>query len=69
MATPSPQLEAALASFAASGASQDQVAQLRGALVADPKLMQQFDQEAIAGHLRGFALQAAKDGLINGVGG
>ncbi|MEP9533371.1 XVIPCD domain-containing protein [Xanthomonas euvesicatoria] len=65
MATPSPQLEAALASFAASGASQDQVAQLRGALVADPKLMQQFDQEAIAGHLRGFALQAANSSTPN----
>ncbi|MCM5618622.1 XVIPCD domain-containing protein [Xanthomonas hortorum] len=65
MANPSPQLEAALARFAASGGNHDQVAQLRGALIADPKLLQQFDQEAQAGHLRGFALQAANSSAPN----
>ncbi|WP_146093367.1 XVIPCD domain-containing protein [Xanthomonas pisi] len=65
MATPNPQLEAALAQFAGSGVSRDQVAQLRGALVADPKLLQQFNQEAQAGHLRGFAVQSPSSSAPN----
>ncbi|WP_355582385.1 XVIPCD domain-containing protein [Xanthomonas cannabis] len=65
MPAPSPQLEAALARFAASGADQDQAAQLRGALIADPELQQQFDQQAQAGHLRAFALQAVSSSAPN----
>ncbi|WP_372360526.1 XVIPCD domain-containing protein [Xanthomonas axonopodis pv. poinsettiicola] len=43
----------------------DQAAQLRGAILADPKLSQQFNQAAQAGHLRGFALQTASSPAAN----
>lgn len=60
MANSSPQLEAAIARFASQqGVSADQVAQLRSAITADATLLRQFDQQAQAGHLRGFALQGA----------
>ncbi|MEA9586773.1 XVIPCD domain-containing protein [Xanthomonas sp. WHRI 10064A] len=69
MASPSPQLEAALAQFAGQqGVTQDQVAQLRNAISADAVLLAQFDQQAQAGSLRGFALQSAGSSAPNLVG-
>lgn len=66
MASPSPQLEAALAQFAGQqGVTQDQVAQLRNAISADAVLLAQFDQQAQAGSLRGFALQSAGSSAPN----
>lgn len=66
MASPGPQLEAALAQFAGQqGVTQDQLAQLRNALNTDPALLAQFDQQAQAGNLRGFALQTANGGTPN----
>ncbi|MEA5125437.1 XVIPCD domain-containing protein [Xanthomonas floridensis] len=62
MAKPSPQLEAALSQLSAGqGVSGDQVAQVRNALASDSKLLAQFEQQAQAGQLRGFAVQAAND--------
>lgn len=69
MAGPNPQLEAALAQFAGQqGVTQDQVAQLRNAINADAALLAQFDQQAQAGTLRGFALQPAGSSAPNLVG-
>lgn len=66
MANSSPQLEAAIAQFASQqGVSADQVAQLRSAITADATLLRQFDQQAQAGHLRGFALQGANGTVPN----
>ncbi|MEB1933715.1 XVIPCD domain-containing protein [Xanthomonas campestris pv. campestris] len=66
MARPSPQLEAALAQFAGQqGVTQDQVAQLRNAISTDAVLLTQFDQQAQAGSLRGFALQSAGSSAPN----
>ncbi|CAD0298642.1 XVIPCD domain-containing protein [Xanthomonas hortorum] len=60
MANHSPQLEAALSQFSAQqGVTPDQTTQLRDALRADPKLLNQLDRQAQSGQLRGFALQAA----------
>ncbi|MFO3707097.1 XVIPCD domain-containing protein [Xanthomonas codiaei] len=60
MANHSSQLEAALSRFSAQpGVSSDQVAQLRDALKADAKLLNQLDSQAQSGQLRGFAVQAA----------
>ncbi|NHF68034.1 XVIPCD domain-containing protein [Xanthomonas hortorum] len=39
----------------------DQLAQLRGALTNDAKLLSQFEQQVQAGQLRGFAVQAASN--------
>lgn len=69
MAGPNPQLEAALAQFAGQqGVTQDQVAQLRNAISVDAALLAQFDQQAQAGTLRGFALQQAGSSAPNLVG-
>ncbi|MGH8387309.1 MAG: XVIPCD domain-containing protein [Pseudomonas sp.] len=69
MASPSTQLEAALAQFSGQqGVTPDQVAQLRAALTADARLLRQFDQAAQAEHLKGFALQAANSNIHNLVG-
>lgn len=66
MASPGPQLEAALAQFAGQqGVTQDQLAQLRNAINADPALLAQFDQQAQTGNLRGFALQSANSTTPN----
>jgi hypothetical protein len=59
MANPNPQLEAALAQLAAkSGTTPDQVAQLRAAITADPDLLRQLNQQAVAGQVKSFALAA-----------
>ncbi|WP_211260674.1 hypothetical protein [Pseudoxanthomonas dokdonensis] len=69
MANPNPQLEAALAYFAAQpGTSAEQAAQLRDALNADSDRLSQLNQQATNGQLRGFALETAggKPNLIGG---
>ncbi|MFB8915284.1 hypothetical protein QT199_016160, partial [Xanthomonas phaseoli pv. phaseoli] len=48
--------------------TQDQVAQLRNAISVDAALLAQFDQQAQAGTLRGFALQPAGSSAPNLVG-
>lgn len=54
------QLEAALRSFAGQqSVTADQAAQLRDAIVSDRQLLQQLNQQAQAGHLRSFSLEAA----------
>ena len=58
MANPNPQLEAALAQFAAQpGITPDQEAQLRAAVVADADRLDLLNQQATAGQLKGFALE------------
>lgn len=60
MAKPNPQLEAALAQFAARpGTTPDQQAQLRAALAADADRLAQLNQDAALGRITGFALEAA----------
>lgn len=60
MAKPNPQLEAALAQFAAQpGTTPDQEAQLRAALTADADRLAQLNQDATLGRITGFALEAA----------
>jgi hypothetical protein len=59
MTNPNPQLEAALAQFAAQpGTTSDQEAQLRAAVVADADKLALLNQQAAAGQLKGFALEA-----------
>lgn len=59
MARPNPALEAALAQFNAQpGTTPDQEAQLRAAITADAGRLTQLNQQATAGRLRGFALEA-----------
>ncbi|WAT16324.1 hypothetical protein [Xanthomonas fragariae] len=56
MANPNPQLEAALAQFAAQpGTTPAQEAQLRAAVIADAD---RFNRQATSGQLKGFALEA-----------
>ena len=58
MANPNPQLEAALAQFAAQpGTTPDQEAQLRAAVIADADRLDLLNQQAAAGQLKGFALE------------
>lgn len=58
MAAPNPQLEAALAQFAAQpGTTPDQEAQLRAAITVDADRLKQLNQEAAAGRLKGFVLE------------
>src|SRR3546814_11742445 len=60
MAKPNPQLEAALAQFAAQpGTTPDQQAQLRDALTADADRLAQLNQDAALGRITGFALESA----------
>src|SRR3546814_9315793 len=60
MAKPNPQLEAALAQFAAQpGTTPDQQAQLRDALTADADRLAQLNQDAALGRITGFALAYA----------
>ena len=60
MAKPNPQLEAALAQFAARpDTTSDQEAQLRAALTADADRLARFNQDAVLGRVTGFALEAA----------
>src|SRR3546814_8839784 len=60
MAKPNPQLEAALAQFAAQpGTTPDQQAQLRDALTADADRLAQLNQDAALGRITGFALASA----------
>lgn len=60
MAKPNPQLEAALAQFAARpGTTPDQQAQLRAALTADANRLAQLNRGAALGRITGFALEAA----------
>src|SRR3546814_4575474 len=59
MAKPNPQLEAALAQFAAQpGTTPDQQAQLRDALTADADRLAQLNQAAALGRITGFALES-----------
>ncbi|MBS7457273.1 hypothetical protein [Coralloluteibacterium stylophorae] len=59
MATPNPELEAALGAFAAQpGTTLDQEAQLRAAVVADADRLDLLNQQAAAGQLKGFTLEA-----------
>src|SRR5690606_14306505 len=68
MAKPNPQLEAALAQFAAQpGATPDQEAQLRAALTADADRLAQLNQDAALGRITGFALEAV--GSATEIGG
>ena len=56
---PNPQLEAALARFAAQpGTTPDQEAQLRAAVVADADRLGLLNRQAAAGQIKGFALEA-----------
>ncbi|MCS3809667.1 hypothetical protein FHY19_002727 [Xanthomonas arboricola] len=58
MASPSPQLEAALSRFSATqGVSSDQAAQLRNAITGDAGLLAQFEQQAQLGQLKEFTIQ------------
>lgn len=58
MATPNPQLEAALAQFAAQpDTTPDRDAQLRAAIIADADKLVLFNQQAAAGQIKGFALE------------
>lgn len=58
MPKPNPQLEAALAQFAAQpGTTPDQEAQLRGAVIADAGRIDLLNQQAAICQLRGFALE------------
>lgn len=58
MATPNPQLEAALAQFSTQpGTTPDQEAQLRAALTANADLLKQLNQQAAVGQIKGFALE------------
>lgn len=58
MGNPNPQLEAALAQFAAQpGTTQNQEAQLRAAVIADADWLNLFNQQALAGQIKGFSLQ------------
>ena len=58
MATPNPQLEVALAQFAAQpGTTPDQEGQLRAAVIADANRLNLLNQQAASGQLRGFALE------------
>src|SRR3546814_8271652 len=60
MAKPNPQLEAALAQFAAQpGTTPDQQAQLRDALTTDADRLVQLNQAAAPGRIPGFALESA----------
>jgi hypothetical protein len=60
MAKPNPQLEAALAQFAAQpGTTPDQEAQLRAALTADADRLARLNQDAALGRVTGYALEAA----------
>ena len=59
MAMPNPQLEAALARFAAQpGTTLDQEAQLRAGIIADTDRLALFNQQAATGQLKVFALEA-----------
>lgn len=58
MAKPNPQLEAALARFAAQpGTTPDQEAQLRAGIIADTDKLALFNQQAATGQLKDFALE------------
>lgn len=58
MANPNPQLEAALAQFAAQpGTTPAQEAQLRAAVVADADRLNLLNQQAATGQIKGFALE------------
>lgn len=60
MANPNPQLEAALAQFAAQpGTTPDQQSQLRAAVVADADRLDLLNLQAAAGQIKGFALETA----------
>lgn len=60
MAMPNPQLEAALARFAAQpGTTPDQEAQLRAGIIADTDKLALFNQQAATGQLKGFALETS----------
>jgi hypothetical protein len=66
---PDASLEAVLAQFGQQpGVSPDEQAQLRSAITADPQLLEQLDQAAQAGRLRGFAFPAAGNAAPNRVG-
>ncbi|QWP78466.1 hypothetical protein J5226_08775 [Lysobacter sp. K5869] len=57
---PNPDLNAAISNFEKQpGVTAQQVAQLRHALGSDPGMLRDLNQEATAGQLRGFAVQAA----------
>ena len=57
MTDPNPQLQAALARFAAQpGITPDQAAQLTAAVTQDARSLQRLNDDAAAGHLTGFAL-------------
>ena len=57
MATPNPQLRAALAHFANEpGVTPQQVAELRAAIVGDSSLLAKLNANAAQGHLKGFSL-------------
>ncbi|MEJ1171216.1 hypothetical protein [Variovorax sp. CCNWLW235] len=56
MANPNSQLQAALAQFAAQpGVTPAQEAQLRATVASDARLLEHLNQNAAAGHLKGFA--------------
>ncbi|HZF98345.1 MAG TPA: XVIPCD domain-containing protein [Pseudoxanthomonas sp.] len=60
MASPNPQLQAAIAQFSAlPGVTPDQEAQLRAAITQDARLLRQLNQDAANGQLKGFALPQA----------
>ena len=60
MANPNPQLEAALAQFAAQpGTTPDQHAQLRAAVTADADRLDLLNRQAATGQLQSFAVEAA----------
>lgn len=60
MANPNPQLEAALAQFAAQpGITLDQEAQLRAAVVANTDRLGLLNRQAAVGQLKGFVLEAS----------
>lgn len=60
MANPNPQLEAALAQFAAQpGITPDHEAQLRAAVVADADRLGLLNRQAAVGQLKGFVLEAS----------
>jgi len=66
MANPNQQLEAALAQFANQpGITPDQAAQLRAAITGNAQQLQELNQQAQAGQLRGFALQLAANPAPN----
>jgi hypothetical protein len=67
MAKPNPQLEAALAQFAAQpGTAPDQEAQLRAALTAEADRLARLNQDAALGRITGFAFEASANATAIG---